>query len=160
MHRLALILASGIPLLTAAQLPRVESVTTEKVDFGPGGAIRIEGSTGELNIEGWDQSAVEMTVTRYMFSGDEAKARHELNRVEVSKPTVAGNEVTIMTTRKHVLGVHVDYRVRVPRNSRLLIRHGTGDVVVYYVAGDIDAYTKVGGIVLQLPPDGDYSVDA
>jgi hypothetical protein len=56
--------------------------------------------------------------------------------------------------------VQMDYRIRVPRDSKLVVRHSTGDVVLYNVAGDIDAYVRTGDIVMQLPPAGPYSFDA
>lgn len=159
MRPFALVFAACLPLL-ATPLPRVESVTTEKTGFAAGGTIRIEGSTGELNIEGWDQPFVEVTVTRYTWDANAARAKRELDRVQVSRPVVSGTELSIVTTHKKSLGVHVDYSIRVPRDSKLIIRHDTGDVVVYDVAGDIDASAKAGGILLQLPAAGKYSIDA
>ena len=160
MRSLAIVFAACLPLLASSQLPRIESVTTEKADFAPGGTIRIEGSTGELNIEGWDQPSVEVTVTRYMWDKNAERAKRDLDRVQVAKPVVSGKELTIVTTHKKSLSVHVDYSIRVPRDSKLIIRQGTGDVVVYDVGGDIDATAKTGDILLQLPASGKYSIDA
>jgi hypothetical protein len=39
-------------------------ITTDRVDFAPGGTIRIDGSYGVLNIEGWDKPEVEITFTK------------------------------------------------------------------------------------------------
>jgi hypothetical protein len=160
MFRLSLALVAALPLLHAADPRRVESVTSQRVDFAPGGLIRIQASSGELNIEGWDENAVEMTVTRYIFSADETKAKQELDKVQVSKLAPSGAELTVSETHKRTFGVHVDYRIRVPRNSKLDIRHGIGDILIDDVTGDIDAYARTGGIVLQLPADGSYSIDA
>ncbi len=160
MRSLAIVFAACLPLLATPPLPRVDSVTSEKTDFAPGGTIRIEGSTGELNIEGWDQPSVEVTVTRYTWDANAERAKRNLDRVQVAKPVVSGTELTIVTTHKKSLRVHVDYNIRVPRNSKLIIRHDTGDVVVYDVGGDIDATAKAGGILLQLPAAETYSIDA
>jgi hypothetical protein len=158
--RLAIAFAACLPLLAGPPLPRVESVTTEKTDFAPGGTIRIEGSTGELNVEGWDEPSVEVTVTRYTWDANEEHGRRELKKVQVSKPVVQGREFTLTTTHKRTLGVYTDYRIRVPRNSKLVIHHHTGDVTVYDVAGDIDASASVGEILVQVPASAQYAIDA
>jgi hypothetical protein len=160
MRPLALFLAAFLPLLADTPSPRVESVTTEKADFAPGGTIRIEGSTGELNVEGWDQPAVEVTVTRYTWNANAARARRELDRVQAGKPVVSGTECTVAATHRKSLEVHVDYTIRVPRHSKLIIHHETGDVVVYDVDGDIDASARAGQILLQLPAASQYAIDA
>jgi hypothetical protein len=158
--RFAVAFATCLPLMAGLPLPRVESVTTEHADFAPGGTIRIEGSTGELNVEGWDQPSVEVTVTRYMWSRNAEQAKRDLDRVQVSKPVAVGNEITITTTHKRSLAVHVDYRIRVPRDSKLVIHHGSGDVVIYDVGGDIDASAHWGEILVQLPKSSEYVIDA
>jgi hypothetical protein len=151
MHRIAFALAAVLPVFAGTPLPRVESVVTQTVDFAPGGSIHIAGSTGELNVEGWDRNSVEITVTRYAFGRDGGKTKRELERVQVAKASVSGNELTLSTAHKHAAGVHVDYRIRAPRDSKLVIRHGIGDIVVFDMAGDIDATARAGGILLQLP---------
>jgi hypothetical protein len=42
----------------------------------------------------------------------------------------------------------------------LIIRHGSGGVIVENVAGDIDATASSGVILLQVPAAAQYSVDA
>jgi hypothetical protein len=160
MRALTIVFAACLPLFASSPLPRVESVTTEKSDFAPGGTVRIEGSTGELNIEGWDQPSVEVTVTRYTWDANAERAKRNLDRVQVAKPAASGTEISIVTTHKKSLSVHVNYNIRVPRDSKLIIRQGIGDVVVYGVGGDIDATAKAGDILLQLPATEKYSIDA
>lgn len=140
---------------------RVELVTTDRADFVAGGVIHIEGSTGELNIVGWDQPSVEVTTDRYTFkeSRDKEKAAAKLKRIEVTKMVSGKGELTIATT-KHEKGIHVDYQIMVPRTSRLVIRHHIGDVVVTDVGGDIDAKAGTGDIVVQLPEMERYSINA
>lgn len=154
------LLTGCLPLFGGAPLPRMDAITTDKVDFAPGGTIRIEGSTGELNIEGWDQPSVSVTVTRYTWGANPERAKRALDRVQVGKPVVSGKELTLTTKHRKLSGVYVDYQIRVPRDSKLVIRHDVGDVVVYDVGGDIDASAKVGGIILQVPASEHYDVDA
>ncbi len=159
-RRLALVLSICLPLFAGAPLPNTESVTTNRVDFSPGGTIRIENSAGELNIEGWDQSSIEVTVTRYAWNKNESRVKQDLEQTPAAKPVVSGNEATISVPRNKLGGVRFDYRIRVPRSVNLVIRHGSGDVIVEQVAGDIDATARSGTILLQVPAAAQYSVDA
>jgi len=154
------VLCAALPAFAAKQ--RTELVTTDHADFAPGGLINVEGSTGELNIAGWDQPSVEVIATRYTFREvrDKEKANDRLKRVEALKMTSGNGELTISATHKHEAWVHVDYQIMVPRNSRLVIHHRIGDVVVTNVAGDIDATERFGDIVVQLPEPEHYAIDA
>lgn len=106
--------------------------------------VRIEGSVGDLNIEGWDQPTVQVDVS---------------GNVQVTK-TTSGDELTIATAHKRFSGLDAEYRIRVPRNANLVIHHTTGAVTVYDVAGNIDAHVSQGDIVVQLPAAGKYEIDA
>ena len=57
-------------------------------------------------------------------------------------------------------GMNVEYELRVPRDSKLVIHHGTGYVSVNNVNGDIEATGGRGDIVLMLPDSGAYAIDA
>lgn len=141
---------------------RVELITTDHADVPAGAVIHIEGSTGELNIVGWDQPTVEVSADRYTFkeAKDKEKATEKLKRIEVVKMVSANGELTIDTMRKGEHGIHVDYQIMVPRNSRMIIRHHIGDVVITDVGGDIDAKAGTGDIVVQLPEMEHYSINA
>ncbi len=41
-----------------------EVTSTERVNFLPGGTIRLESSYGYLTVEGWDEPEVAITVTK------------------------------------------------------------------------------------------------
>ncbi len=155
----------------------VLATTTEHVAFAAGGTIHINGSYGTLNIEGWDQPEVEITVTRSLpLRFGESKAPdagpQRLETVHVATTKQSATELTIGTTLtvKHSkwvpaflesssTGVDADYQIRVPRNSHLEIQHGAGFVQVRGVTGDIDGSVRRGDLLLWLPP-GAYSVDA
>jgi hypothetical protein len=156
--------------------PLPEKATTERVDFAPGGTVRIDGSYGDLNIDGWDRPEVEVTVIKTLPYGHKAKqpdqGASDLDRVRIVTEHKSPQEVTISTTlpsrhlpwtppftRHTTSGVMVQYEIHVPRDSRLAIHHGTGLVSVNHIAGDIDASVGRGDIILWLPP-GSYSLDA
>jgi hypothetical protein len=150
-----------IPLLPGGE-QRVEVTKTELVSFAPGGLIRLDGSYGNLNVEGWDRAEVEITVTKstqkYYESKQREKAATKLEPVRVSTERRSDTELAISTIKRG--GVSVDYEIRVPRDSRLEIRHGTGQIIVANVTGDINATGQRGDILLMLPNSGVYSIDA
>ena len=152
-------ICATLPLFAVKQ--RVELVTTDHADFAAGGLIHIEGSTGELNIAGWDQPSVEVIATRYAYEEERntAAASEKLKRIEVVKMVAANGELTIATHRNESR-VHVDYQIMVPRNSRLVIHHHIGDVVVTDVGGDLEATNGAGDILVQLRDPEHYTIDA
>jgi len=56
--------------------------------------------------------------------------------------------------------VTVEYKVLVPRDSRLVVRHDTGYIWVSDVTGDIDVNSRTGDMIVMLPDTISYSVDA
>jgi hypothetical protein len=169
------VVVAGTALLAiagGAERP-VQVVTTNAVDYA-GGTIRLTSTYGELNVETWDEPRVEVTATRTAFRNagekDQEQGKAYLNRIRVDVKKAANGDVEV-TTRfpgrnrfmRAIRGLgdfNIDYRVKVPRNARLEIRHGVGDVVVTGVAGDIDAAVKSGDVVLQLPRDEKVAIDA
>jgi hypothetical protein len=170
----ALAVAACLTLTAKLPKPAMPVVTTERVEFAPGGTIRVTGSTGELNVEGWDKPEVEITVTRSTYRTDTPKERDEAKRqleaIKVTAERKGPAELVINTavpSRSFWAKIafqhpdaQVDYRIRVPRDSKLVVKHGSGDVVVYDVAGEIEASVRTGDIILQLPAAGKYAVDA
>ena len=57
-------------------------------------------------------------------------------------------------------GLLLEYQIRVPRDSRLVIQHGPGSIFVSNVNGDVQATSSGGDILLLLPDSGTYSIDA
>jgi hypothetical protein len=133
----------------------MEEVTTDHADLASGGLIRVENSTGELNITGWDQPTVEIVATRYTFREDTPREKEqtgvELKRIQVVKKLSNSGELTITTSGKRTRGINVDYQIMIPRDSRLVVRHRNGAVLILNVGGDIDATAHIGDILVQLP---------
>jgi len=170
----AIVIALCLPLVAKVPKPATPIVTTEHFDFAPGGTIQVNGSAGELNIEGWDRAEVEITVTRFTYRSDTPQdqelAKQQLNAIKVTTERKSPTELVIHTAfpartfwakvERRKPDVQMDYRIRVPRDSKLILRHTTGDITVYDVAGDIDAFVRTGDIIMQLPAAGQYSFDA
>ena len=152
-----------------------QTSNTQLVNFAPGGTIRWNNSYGDLYIEGWDQAQVEITViksTHYYEPAGKEQATQGLETVRVAAERKSDTELAISTTLPRRRdwapplpntknnGVTMEYRVRVPRDSRLIIDHHGGNVLVGNVTGDIDASNRSGDIMLMLPAKGAYSIDA
>src|ERR1700722_4590898 len=169
-----------VPSLHAEEFKQVQVTNTERVNFAPGGLIRLNNSYGDVTVEGWDRPEVDVTVVKSMPFDDhrehpELGSQH-LEAVNVITERRSDSELAISTTlpkRAHFSpplphttkgGVMLEYQIHVPRVSSLTIHHGAGSVTVSDVAGDIEATVGRGDIMLWLPPGWDapglYSIDA
>jgi hypothetical protein len=132
------------------------------MSFAPGGIVRVNGSYGTLNVEGWDRPEVETAVVKstqkYYGPKQREKAVPLLERAQISTERISDTELAISTHQDRKISV--DYEIRVPRDSRLEIHHGTGQVLVANITGDIKATGHRGDILLMLPDTVAYSIDA
>jgi hypothetical protein len=163
-----------------------EETKTQRVNFQPGGVIRLDNSYGYLTVEGWDEPQVEITVTkttnRFYEPERKAKAERHFEEVQIVAERRADNELAISTSlpRRHNFvssilpskpivvtmpvhsqrGITVEYTVHVPRDSRLVVHHDNGYVWVSDVTGDIEVHSHTGDMIVMLPDPGPYSIDA
>lgn len=172
--RLLLIAAGAACLLVAggAAIDQVEVTHTEHLDLPSGGVLHLKKSIGELTLEAWDQPGIELTTvksTKSYYVHDRAAAAKELDsRIRVT-PQRQGNELTITTefTKHPVLlrpfegesSYEMQYRLKVPRETKLIIDHQSGNVYIDDVRGDIHVTAGIGQIILHLPEDGRYAFD-
>lgn len=171
-------IACGMACLLPAQdegRQKVQVSNTQRLDFPAGGALRVTGSSGEVMVEGWDQPNMEITVVKstqdFYNQRDREKVSQELDRLRVTAER-QGEAVVVSTTAprrrsspmisEFHIAAHVDleYRIRVPRDARLIIVHRTGEVHVTNVLGDIQVKVLRGGITVGLPGDGQYGIGA
>ena len=149
-----------------------EATHAERVPFAPGGTIRLNFSYGYLTVEGWDAPEVEITVIKSTDSfyepSQQQAAVQTFEQVRVVTERRSDKEVAISTMipgRHRFLpnakrGVTVEYRIHVPRDSRLVVRHDNGNVWVSDVTGDLDVHSHTGDMIVMLPDQGPYSIDA
>ena len=146
-------------LLLASEPPSPKPTTnTDRLDFPKGGVLRVEDSIGELFVEGWDQPNMEITTV----SSSE--------KVHVTAKR-QGNELVVTTALPHQSAlpphwpwadskIDLEYRIKVPRDAGLAVKHGVGEIHVDDLSGEIHATVRSGEITLRLPPDGVYAIDA
>ena len=158
----------------APPLQTVQVVTTDTMDLPAGGALRLANSSGEVGIEAWDQPKVEIILTRTTFRHDNSKeeelAKQSLGRIRLTLKKNDHGDVEAATTIPsrqrlfHLLpgahDFHLYYRIRAPRDAKLIIHHHMGTVTVSGIGGDIEARVRAGDIVAQLPGSERYSLDA
>jgi hypothetical protein len=168
-------LAIGLPAWAQTIEKReAEVTTTQSLEFGAKGTIQIVDSFGSLKVEGWDKEEVELTVTKRTQKKyepkDLAKAAQGLERFKVTMEAVGETSLLVINTVypswtparvfRGKTNLKLDYLIKVPRQSALLIKHGIGEVEVVNVSGDIEATASIGEVSLRLPEDQDYAVDA
>jgi hypothetical protein len=177
--------AADAPKEKASKQP-FEATSTERVDFLPGGAIRVDNSYGYLTVEGWDEPEVEIAVTkstdRFYEPEQKEQAEKAFEQIRVVTEKRSDKELAISTTlparhgfpysilpsrqivftmpKKTTLGVTVEYTVHVPRNSSLVVHQDHGYVWVGDVTGDIEVHSHTGDMIVMLPDPGPYAIDA
>ncbi|HXR34553.1 MAG TPA: hypothetical protein VN754_01315, partial [Candidatus Binataceae bacterium] len=141
-------MGAALPLV-AAQGPEqkgpkqsFEATSTQHVNFLPGGTITLNNSYGYLTVEGWDEPEVEITVTkstnRFYEPEQKEKAEKNFEQVRVVTERRSDKELvisTILPGRHRFLpkaerGVTLEYKIHVPRDSRLAVHHNNGYVWV------------------------------
>jgi len=161
-----------LPLLADDRSQQTLSSTqTAHFQVTAAGAIRLENSFGEVDIQGWDRPEVDVTVVRsteHSYTAQDPVAQRRLDSVQVASKQ-EGNDVVITTTYPprglflHPLSrrsdVEIRYQIRAPRASKLIIQHNRGGVNVTDVRGDIHATVTNGQIDVTLIP-GSYAIDA
>jgi hypothetical protein len=162
--------------------------TTQRVPFLHGGTIRLDNSYGYLTVEGWDEPEVEITVTKaaghFFEPGQKEKAEKYFSRIRVSAERHSDKELAIATgvpvrnrfinsavplrriigatplPRNNRHGVTLEYAVRVPRDSRLVVHHDNGYVWVSDLTGDIEVNSHTGDMIVMLGDPGPHSIHA
>lgn len=176
-YRLAVLGLCAACLLLGADDARqkVRIAKTEKLDFPANGTLRLQNSTGDLTIEGWDQPGVEITTTKSSkeeyLAKDRDKATKDLDRVQISAKRT-GDELVITTEYPHhrafpyveplstVTNFNLEYVIKVPRNAKLIVKHEDGEVHVDDVTGNIEATARQGLIALRLVTETPPAIDA
>ncbi len=138
--------------------------STERVNFAPGGVIRLTTSSSNLFVEAWDRPEVEITTTK---SSKSAKCMDDIHVVtnrtsatELAVTTSVPSSSLFARLFGHTCGAKIEQHIQAPRDSKLVIQHGAGYVLVSRISGDIEASSRSGDIVLMLPDPGPYSIDA
>jgi hypothetical protein len=186
MMRILVVIALGTTsLLVANDEPKekAEVTKTERIDFPPGGTLRLTNSVGILTVEAWDRPEMEITTTQStkvtVDARDRDKATHLLESVHVMAER-KGDEVVVTTTfpyrrfpppypfDKEVsfypvardVNFDLEYRIKVPGNARIIVNHSVGQVNIDGLISDIQVTLLQGEILLHLPEEERYAIHA
>ena len=150
----------------------IQESKTDRMSLAPGAVIHIDGSFGDLNIEGWNQQDVEITVIKTLpYDYKQSKAAKDMSAVKVTTEKKSDKELDISTTvathdnwflpiTKSGTDMLIEYQIHAPRDSKLVIHHGDGSVIVNNMAADIDADSNKGDLIVMLPDPASRLVDA
>jgi hypothetical protein len=152
---------------------KLSATRTERFNVPAPGAIRLENSFGEVEIDGWDRPEVEVTVVRsseHLYDVKErAEAQRRLDSVQITAKQ-NGNDLVISTAYPPLNGfvhplsrrsdIEISYRIQAARASKLIIDHNSGGVAVSNISGAIHATVINGQISLTLAAGGQYAIDA
>jgi Putative adhesin len=161
------------PLFAQQVSPLLQETKSERFTLAPGALIRFDGSYGELDVEGWDQPAIEITVIKTLpYDTDKSKAKQDLSVVQVTTDRTTEKEVVITTkiathdgllssVKRAKTDVWVEYQIHAPRDSKLVVEHHEkGTIQVNNMAGNIEANSSSGDILVILPDPESRKVDA
>jgi hypothetical protein len=159
------------PLFAQRVSPLIQQTNTQHFTLASGATIRIDNSFGELNIEGWNQPDVEITVIKTLpYDYAQSKAERDLNAVQVKTDRKSDAELVISTsipkhdsllssTAKSKTDVLMEYQIHAPSDLKLVIHHGDGSVHVNNMSGNIEANSSRGDIIIFVP-GSEPSIDA
>ena len=160
------------PLFAQRVSSLIQETNTEHFTLAPNATIRLNNSFGDINIEGWNQPEVEITVIKTLpYDTDKSKSDKDLKVVKVVTDRKSDNELLISTTiathdslfssvARAKTDVQLEYQIHAPRDSKLVIHHGDGSVIVNNILGNIDANSSGGDIVVMVPDPESRLVDA
>ncbi len=81
---------------------RIRTILSERVPFVTGGTLVLHNSFGEVNVEGWDEPTVEITVTKATNkkydASEEYKGREHLDRIRVDIDKESDDRLVVRTS--------------------------------------------------------------
>jgi hypothetical protein len=170
---LTIIVLSGGCLVADEPRQKIQVTSKQRVDFASGESLRITNSVGDLTVEGWFRSEVEITTIKTTKASYDSRTRpksiEELDQVR-SALDRRGSELVLTTDlpRSGTFSpplplsprVDLEYRIMAPRNVRLVVDQDAGEVNLGNLTGDIHVTVSRGHITFDLPHDARYAIDA
>lgn len=158
-RHLAHLFGTVVALVLIPSVLSAQSTKTERFDFPPGGVLRLENTTGELTVEGWDRTDVEITTIQSkdvaqvtaLTRGNELVVRTDFPRYAVFPPPLPF---------RGAKEFDLEYRISAPKNASVVVDHDTGEVHIDNLAGDVQVKVLKGGMTLRLPETNSYAIDA
>ena len=142
----------------SASLGRSQDMERE-FEFAPGGSLELNNCRGQIEVSGWEESRVEISVEKTVLGAtDPALASQWLDKVRV-EITREGNEIRVETVGGDKLPVEVNFWIKVPRRTDVEVKSGKSYVMLEQLEGDIEICVAEGSLLLQeLSGDLEFSL--
>lgn len=121
-------------------------------ELQPGGRVEITNVNGKIDVAPSSGNLVEVVATKTASAGSVEAAREALGRIEISE-TASPERIRIETRTQKVGGglmnranQQVNYTVKLPAGSDVVMRTVNGGIVLTGLTGRIDAETTNGGV--------------
>lgn len=162
---LFIVAATGMMARQVPVLEPAEIVDTQQTLISSGGILEVKESHGNVNIIGWEQPQIEVTVTKSTsrrFSREDIdQAIAELDRIVVTTDHVGDNRVVIRTqlpsrsgyinTRRGKSRFKLQYTIKVPKQTKIIVTQDAGQVSVKNVTSAVEVNTCPGGLTIGTP---------
>jgi len=122
---------------------------TRSYPLAANGEVQITNTNGRIEIEGVDESTVEVRAERTARAATDALARELLPRIEISEratPTLVQIETKRLSGIIIGATIEVQYHVRVPKSALVRVRTANGLMAVESLRGRLVANTVNGSI--------------
>jgi hypothetical protein len=148
--------------LLGAQGARADEYTqTSHYSMGlfPGETLVVETRIGDVTVEGWNEPRVEVEAEKLVRAGSPKKARKLYDQIRVSL-TSADREARLRAEFpprrpwrlfRGATKLSVNFKIRMPAQSNLLLECVDGDIRVRGVRGDVEARVNYGDVEVVVP---------
>jgi hypothetical protein len=154
-------LIGAFPLALCAPLRAEEysQVSHYSAHMFPRGSVYIKARIGDLYVQGWDESRVEVEAEKLVQARSEAQARRRYQQIKIEF-TSNDEQVqlrTIFPPRRPwrlfrgATNLSVNYRIRMPARASLTLKCVDGDVRIRGIAGRQDVRVGYGDVEVVVP---------
>ncbi|MBI1984169.1 MAG: hypothetical protein HYS61_08225 [Acidobacteria bacterium] len=146
----------GPPAIRADEFSQTSYYSAEMV---PRGTVQVDTRVGDVTVEGWDESRVEIAAEKVVRAGSERKAARRFERIKIEM-TTNDEEVqlrTIFPPRRPwrpfrgATKLSVNYRIRMPAQATFVLKCTDGDVRIRGLVGHQEVRVGYGNVEVNLP---------
>jgi len=143
----------------AVRAEEFSQVSHYSAQMFPRGTVLVDTRVGDVTVEGWDESRVEIEAEKLVRAGSEKKAARRFERIKIEL-TANDEEVqlkTIFPPRRPwrlfrgATKLSVNYRIRIPSQATLVLKCTDGDVRIRGVDGRQEIRVGYGNVEVNLP---------
>jgi hypothetical protein len=143
----------------SARADEYSQVTHYTAGLFPRGTLYIDTRIGNIRVEGWDETGVEIEAEKVVQAGSEAKALRLFRQIRIELKE-DGEEVflrTIYPSRRPwrlfrgATKLSANFRIRMPHEASLTLRCIDGDVTIRGVGGRQDVRVGYGDVEVTVP---------